>query len=859
LSSEDIGLVVPITADAAGFNSAIAGIQSSTKTSMDGVKTAVIGAFAAVGAAVAGVAIAGVAMSDNLKGSMNQLQTETGASDQAMAGLKDSVEAIYNNNYGADFADIAASMASVGKATGITGKELEGLSQTALMMRDSFGMEVGDSIKSVDKMMKSFGVTGTEAYNLIAQGAQNGLDKNGDLLDTLNEYSGTFAAQGFSATEMFNMISNATKAGVKDTDLAADAIKEFGIRSKDGSKTSADGFAALGLSATAMTKDFATGGDKSKAAFEKTTKALLAMKDPVAQNAAGIALFGTQFEDMGIKGVRALLNTKGEINQTKDALGKIGELNGATLGATVEGIRRTLVTGLLVPIGDELIPKFQDFGKELKDELPGAMATVKPIVMGIIDVFALLVNNLNLVIPLIAGVVAGFAAYKVVAIATGIMEAYKKSQEGLTVVQWALNAAMDANPIGGIVLLVTALVAAGVLLWMNWDKVKAKCIEVFGAISTKINEVMSSVSLVISETWTSITTFLSSVWDGITSTVSAAWNGIKQIFTNVVDAIVQFVTTKFSKQIQDITVIFNDLKRIFIAVWEIYKNIFLGAILLIIDLVTGNFTKLKSDAMNIFDNLKTYIGDIWDNLVSIFSHALSIITTTLSGAWSSIKATIISVWNGILAWLRQLPSQLSTIGSNMFTSMKNGVTGTISGVKSAITSGINSAMDWLSGMPGKMRGYGIDMIQGLIGGIKAMIGKIGDAVTGVADKIRSILHFSVPDEGPLTDYESWMPDFMGGLARGIADNKNKVTEAVKGLAMDMSLMPALKTNVKLTGGYAGDVKSKSNQDITKKKDSSGGLSVLVDKFINNRAQDVQGFAEELEFFRRQTSAARGGV
>ena len=68
-----------------------------------------------------------------------------------------------------------------------------------------------------------------------------------------------------------------------------------------------------------------------------------------------------------------------------------------------------------------------------------------------------------------------------------------------------------------------------------------------------------------------------------------------------------------------------------------------------------------------------------------------------------------------------------------------------------------------------------------------MIGKVQDAVVGVAEKIRSFLQFTVPDEGPLTDYETWMPDFMEGLAKGINNSKNLVTNAIKGLSTDMSV------------------------------------------------------------------------
>ena len=81
------------------------------------------------------------------------------------------------------------------------------------------------------------------------------------------------------------------------------------------------------------------------------------------------------------------------------------------------------------------------------------------------------------------------------------------------------------------------------------------------------------------------------------------------------------------------------------------------------------------------------------------------------------------------------------------------------------------------------------MIMGIVNGIKSCIGKVRDAVSNVAETIRSYLHFSVPDVGPLTDYESWMPDFMSGLAKGIEQSKSMVAKAVDGVASDMVIRP----------------------------------------------------------------------
>ena len=97
--------------------------------------------------------------------------------------------------------------------------------------------------------------------------------------------------------------------------------------------------------------------------------------------------------------------------------------------------------------------------------------------------------------------------------------------------------------------------------------------------------------------------------------------------------------------------------------------------------------------------------------------------------------------------------------------------------------------------------WGKDIIMGIVNGIKSCISAVGDAVSSVADKIRSFLHFSVPDEGPLTDFESWMPDFMHGLAKGIEKSKSMVTDAVSGLAADMVINPQVSAGqMALAGG-----------------------------------------------------------
>lgn len=116
-------------------------------------------------------------------------------------------------------------------------------------------------------------------------------------------------------------------------------------------------------------------------------------------------------------------------------------------------------------------------------------------------------------------------------------------------------------------------------------------------------------------------------------------------------------------------------------------------------------------------------------------------------------------------------------------------------------------------------------------GIKSKIGDIKNAVTNVADTIKSHLHFSVPDEGPLTDFPTWMPDMMKGLAEGIEKNMKYVQGAVTDLAAAM--IPTVDLSQTLRQYDAGmlrlptAVSAQSAQIGTAAQAAAGGNSFYI--------------------------------
>lgn len=249
--------------------------------------------------------------------------------------------------------------------------------------------------------------------------------------------------------------------------------------------------------------------------------------------------------------------------------------------------------------------------------------------------------------------------------------------------------------------------------------------------------------IAIIQNWDTITETIATVWETVKNAVVNTWNNLYskfvEIFTAilnnpVVQLIVDYVTTRFNIMKDLITGIWDGIKDIASGAWELIKNIVLGPVLLLCDLVTGNFTKLKEDASKIFSNLGNALSSIWNGIKGI-----------ASSIWTAIKENIANTVGRMVDGVKFAIQKIPGIFSDIFGRVRNFVTS----------------------LPGEALRWGRDIVDGIADGIRGAIGKVTSAVSGVANKIRSFLHFSEPDVGPLSDFHTYMPDMMSGLAGGI--------------------------------------------------------------------------------------------
>lgn len=424
--------------------------MDEVKSSADNLKSAVGGALkeaTATATAIGGAVTGAIVSANGEQKALNSLQAQTGLTAEEMTKYKSVLEDVYKGNFGESQEEVANVLALIKQTTNETNpSKLKDMTENLFTLRDTYDYDFVETLRAANMLMEQFGVTGDEAFNLIAQGSQKGLNKNGDLLDTINEYSVHYKQLGYDANEFFNSLENGSSAGTFSVDKLGDAMKEFGIRSKDTASSTTEGFELIGLDANKMREKFSKGGDSAKSATSEVLKALFRLDDKVKQNQAGVDLFGTMWEDLGIDGVKALMKVNGSADKTKNAMKKIKDIKYDDVEADWASLGRTVQTDVINPIGKSLFPEVKKLCKFASKHTDDIIPTLKQI-----GVLTTAIWSGKKATKIVTEIKSLWGAYKSLKAAT---DAAKISQEGLNTAQkanlWGLVAGLVVGAIGEI-------------------------------------------------------------------------------------------------------------------------------------------------------------------------------------------------------------------------------------------------------------------------------------------------------------------------------------------------------------------------------------------------------------------------
>lgn len=717
-------------------------------------------------------------------------------------------------------ADFDSAMSKVAAVSGATGSDLEALRDKAREMGEKTKFSASEAAEAMNYMAMAGWKTedmlsGIEGVMNLAAASGEDLATTSDIVtDALTAFGLTAADSGHFADILAAASSNAnTNVSMMGETFkycapiagalgfsAEDTAEAIGLMANAGIKGSQAG-TALRTIMNNLSGDVKICGSSIGEVAIATTNADGSMRDlsdiladcrtafsglsESEKAAAAESLVGKN----AMSGFLALMNAgEADINKLSSAIDNC-DGSAASMAETMNDnlagqlqILKSQLEELAISFGDLLMPairtivgwiqKFVDWLNSMDEGTKKVIVTVALVVAAIGPVLIIVgkvisaVGTIMTLVPKLAGVINA---------AKGVFAAF--------------NAVCAANPYVLIIAAIVALVAAFIYLWNNCEEFRQFWIDLWESIKEIAIAVWEALKAFFKAAWEAIKTTATIVWNAIKDFFIGLWNGIKNVFTTVVNAITTFLTTAWNTIKNTVTIMWNAIKTFFTTVWNGIKSVITTVVTAISTFLTTAWNGIKTAIATALNAIKTVVTTVWNGIKSVITTIVNGIKTAVTTAWNNIKSAVSTAANAI-----------KTAVSNAFNAMLNGIKNVCGNIYGTVKNGFDKAINFVKGLATQAFQWGADFIGGIVNGIKSMIGKVGEAVSSVAEKIKSFLHFSVPDEGPLTDYESWMPDFIGGLANGIEKSRGMINQAMQGVTGDMTITPRVMA---AQGSYSG--------------------------------------------------------
>jgi phage-related protein len=387
---------------------------------------------------------------------------------------------------------------------------------------------------------------------------------------------------------------------------------------------------------------------------------------------------------------------------------------GQTLQEVGTVVRTVLLTALkeLAPAIPPLMQAFSQLAQQVMPILVKVLEIVGPIIVKIAQAIA---DNIQWIGPLI--------------IALGVWAA----------AQWALNAALDANPIGLVILALAALVAAVALVITNWDTIVAFFKGIWDQVWKWTSDRITDVRNFIVSTWndiykwlsdklTSIRDFFVNIWNDIASFFSGIGTTIGNAVGNVIDwfaslpaKIGAFLSTLPGIVLDYFTAAFKFAVNAVIQgiEWVIAAMLALPvkiAILVIqatkalIDGFVNGFNWLATNIPIFINNVITFFNELPGRVIAAVANFGTMIGTWFTNAWAFLTTTATNLLNAFITWMLTAPAQILGALASFGSMLLNWV-----------STAFNTAWDWAVARAAEFIAWAVGLPGRIIAAIKRFI------------------------------------------------------------------------------------------------------------------------------------------
>ena len=457
---------------------------------------------------------------------------------------------------------------------------------------------------------------------------------------------------------------------------------------------------------------------------------------------------------------------------------------------------------------------------------------------------------------------------------------FQKISNGLKLIGKGLsNVNLKVFAIAAVVLML-ALIVQDFIAFMNGDN------SVIGALFEKAGIDADEARATIQKAWSTIKDFLLSIWGTLQGAAQAIFGALSDWWAENGEAVKETLLGIWKAIVGAAKQIFGALsgwwKENGAQVMETFSKLWEG----IKQLCETLWNALVSAAQTIFGALKAFwdtwgstiiavFSILWNTLISLIQPFLDFLSAVIDflanvftgnweGAWNAIKDMAAAAWEMLVTILSGAWDTITTIWgavidffAGIFQGVWDVIVEKVTGIKDAIVNGFQAAIDWITALPEQALKWGSDIVDNIVNGITGAVGKVGEAVKGVADKIKSFLGFSEPEDGPLSDFHTYMPDMIDLMTQGIAAGKERVRNAVEEIAAGMSDGMNLEDNSGSVTGMVGNLlggikaaKTKANKMLGSMKDDGMTFNPKIAP-VSDLGNFVQGIAagkEKLKSF-----------
>ncbi|MCA6746857.1 phage tail tape measure protein [Enterococcus lactis] len=851
---EQFSVEALLKATDSGFVKTFKDAQDAVKTfekNSNSMTTAVGKVMQGTGAAMAkyittpliGVGVAAAKVGGDFEAQMSRVKAISGATGDTFEQMKQ--QAI---DLGAKTAfsakESAAGMENLASA-GFSAQEIMKAMPGLLDLAAVSGGDVALASENTATALRGFGLEASQAGHVADVFARAAADTNaevGDMGEALKYVAPVANSMGISLEETAAAIGIMSDAGIKGSQ-AGTTLRGALSRLARPTKAMQDTMDNLGVSfydADGKMKPLKTQVELLKKAFEGLT--------PEQQQNALVTLYGQE----SLSGMMAL------IDKGPDSLGKLTKSLKDSDGAA-DNMARTMQDNMNSSI-EQMFGAFESAAIVIQKILAPSIKKVADAISGLVEKFVSAPESIQKLVVAIGLIVASIGPLllifgQVVVTLQRVKVGFTAIQAGLALMGTSMSGVI--LPVLGIVAAISALIAIGVLVYKNWDKIAAFGKQVWKNITMFVSDTANSIKKVwkstgewfnnlwksikegadnvwttiqeapgkaadwIKNKWTETKEFFSSIWDGIKEAASSAWEGIVNILAPYVIAI----KNVFQPMIDFFTNLWSQIGSISGSAWEIIKTAIMGPILLLIDLITGNFNQLKEDASMLWTTLTTNIQNIITTFVDIVVGYYTALKDTVINIWNVLTSTIKDVWNSFTTWIKETTNNIVNSIKQGWNNLKQGTIDLFNNMIQGAKDLWNSFKAWfinlvigtkdniIQGWENLKQGT-IDTFNNLVNGAQEawdnLVNAVSDTVdrvTGWFDNLKNIdllaAGKAIMDsflEGLQNAWKS-VQDFVGGIGDWIREHKGPIRYDRKLLIpAGQAIMNGL--NAGLTNGFA---------------------------------------------------------